>query len=131
MPQRVIGCYFAFHRGNVGQSCSVDQVADSVNTGEIGLQLLVDAHTSPLIVESLFHQLVQAACVGAAADGHQDILTGEGLFALLALGRNLFLIALVGDGFDPGIGDDGNAAFGEDAYQEFAYLFVKRCQHVR
>ena len=112
----------------MGQPGSVYQVTDGVDTRKVGLHLFIDAHTSAVVIQTLLHQLLEAAGVGPAADGHQDILAVEGLFAFVCLGDDLFHITVVGDRLDFCSRDDVDATFGEDAHKELAYLIIERGQ---
>src|SRR5690349_4377682 len=106
------------------------QIANSINTWQIGFHLLIDAHASSVAIESLLHQHFQATSIGTTADRHQDILTNEALLILARPGNNLFLLTLVFDTLYFRTCNDVNAALFKDAYKQSAHLFVNRCQNI-
>ena len=73
----------------MGQASTVNQVANRVDAREIGLHLFIDAHASTVVIQPLLHQLLEAAGVSPAANRHQHIFAGEGLFTFVGLGQNV------------------------------------------
>src|SRR5947209_8891249 len=93
----VVGGNLAFGRSDMGQPSAMDQVTDSIDTGEVRLHLFVDAHASPVVIETLLHQLLKAGSVSAAADGDQHIFSSIALLPFFCAGGNLLFIAFVSD----------------------------------
>src|SRR2546421_11478648 len=57
----IIRSNFTLHRGDMGQPGSVYEITDGVDTRKVGLHLFIDAHTSAFVIQTLLHQLLEAA----------------------------------------------------------------------
>ena len=66
----------------VGKHHSADDIADSVDAGNAGLQVLVDDNAAPCKFDSKVGK-VEGFEIRAAADGHQDQVALDGRFARL------------------------------------------------
>src|SRR5256885_8852766 len=81
----------------MGYPSAVDQVTDSIETREVCLHLFVDAHASPVVIETMLHQLLETRVVGAAADGDQHIFSSIALLPFFRTVGNHLLIAFVSE----------------------------------
>src|SRR2546430_1913493 len=82
MSLGIISRDFTFHRCNVSQSCSMNKITDSIDTGKVRLHFFIDANTSPVVIQSLFHQMVQTTGISCTANCYHHIFTAEALLAL-------------------------------------------------
>src|SRR5438105_299 len=114
----------------MGQPCAVYEVANRIDTWQVGLHLLIDAHTASLVVQSQFHQVFKSACVGTATDRHEHVLGGETLLPLLCAGNDLFLASLLFESLNLSSCDDSNAALGQNTHKQAAHLFIDRGKDV-
>src|SRR5436305_15058580 len=108
----------------MSQPCPVYKVANRIYTWQVGLHLLVDAHTASLVVQSLLHQVLKPTGVGTATDCHQHILGREILLPLLCAGNDLFLALLLFESLNLSSCDDSNAALGQNTHKRTAHLFI-------
>ena len=130
MSQSIIGRDFTFHRCNMSQPCSVDEIANSIDTRKVRLHFFIDANTSPVVIQSLLHQLFQAAGIGATADCHQHIFAGEALLTFLRTGDHFFQIFFISNGFNLCASYDLNATSAEYSYEQAAYFIIDGRQDV-
>src|SRR5579884_2182751 len=93
VSHRIIAGDLSLHRGDVRKTRAVYKVADGIDAGQVRLHLLIDAHAPPVVIQSLLHQLFEAAGIGAATHRHQHIFAAKSLLALVAAGDNFFLLA--------------------------------------
>ena len=109
----------------------MNKVADSIDPRKVRLHFFIDANTSPVVVQSLFHQVLQTTGIGFPADRYQYIFSGEALLALLRTGDHFFQVSLISDGFNLCTSYNLDATSAEYTHEQAAYFIIYWCQDVR